>query len=155
MPITYASGDPLLTHAQTLAFGYNAQGRSEMDPLATALFTRYPAAFATFGKQARHGRIQPGQLWPWTESTPRLLFMVVRETAVGITRGRYVESCAMLLARDYRLYGLTSVAIAPIGTREEWPLLRQLMLNWLSSSSLPVTLYTDYQVGVLEETMQE
>jgi hypothetical protein len=59
--ITYTSGDSLLTQAQTLAFGYNAKGRSEKTPLSTTLLYQQPAAFATFGKQRRGDKLKPGK----------------------------------------------------------------------------------------------
>src|SRR5215213_4952201 len=139
--ITYTSGDPLLTQAQTLAFGYNAKGRSEMTPLATALLYQNPAAFATFGKQCRNERLKPGQMWAWRESRPYLLFLVVRESSVGMTRLRFVEAVAMTLARDYKLYGINSLAIAPLGTDGEWPMLKDVLHRWLSPSKLSVVVY--------------
>src|SRR5688572_5602376 len=120
--ITYVSGDPLLTDAQTLAFGYNARGRPEVTPLHTVLLDKFPPAFASFARQCRAGRVKPGQFWLWTESQPRLLFLAVRESPVGMTRIRYVESVALTLARDYPLYNLTSLALIPPGTPHEWAL---------------------------------
>ena len=43
MPITFVSGDPTLTNAQYLAFGANAQGRTEVGALETALLSHYPS----------------------------------------------------------------------------------------------------------------
>jgi hypothetical protein len=53
MPITYVSGDPLLTQAQILAFGHNVKGRTESGVFETLLLDRYPAAFATYSKSCR------------------------------------------------------------------------------------------------------
>lgn len=152
--LTYLSGDPLLTRAQTLAFGFNAKGQAEVDPLHTALLDHYPAAFASFKKQARQGRIQTGQLWVWRESKPHLMFLVIRETAVGMTRPRYVESVALTLARDYKLHGLKTLAIAPLGTALEWPLHRQIFDQWLARIPLPVTIYESYHPGIDAETSE-
>jgi hypothetical protein len=152
MPLTYITGDPLLTKMQTLAFGVNAQGRAEVTPFSDELHRRYPAAFATYRKQARAGRIQPGELWIWRESVPRLAFMVVRATAVGATRPRYVDAAALRLARDHRLEGITSVAIAPLGRDEELPSIREALDLLLPLSDLPVVAYTRYTPGVMGET---
>jgi hypothetical protein len=121
--LTILSGDPLLTHAQTLAFGTNARGRGETEALHTSLAYRYPAAFAAYGKQARAGRVKPGQFWIWRESRPNRLFMAVRDTPFSITRVRYVETVALTLARDYQLHTVDSLAIAPLGLPHEWPIL--------------------------------
>lgn len=137
MPIQFDSGNPLDTPLHTLAFGYNAQGRMESTPLATQLHDRYPTAFASFAKHCRAGKIRPGMCWLWSESQPRLLFMVVRETPVGATRLRYVDAALLLIARDHALYGLESLAIAPLGTLTEWPDIAPLLSTWLQPGPLP------------------
>ncbi len=141
MPINIITGDPLTTQAQTLAFGFNAKGRVEVGGLETRLYDVYPAAFASFRKQCNSGRIKAGTLWLWREAEFNLLFMVVRESSVGMTRIRYVENTLLTIARDYALYGLTSLALAPLGSREEWEILRPLVAYWLESCPLPVTVY--------------
>src|SRR5262245_28760898 len=103
MPLIYASGDPLLTRCQTLGFGHNAAGRTEVGALATALLYRYPAAFAVYCRQCRAGRIKPGGVWLWPEAKQQLSFLAIRATAVGTTRLRHLEAALMTLARDYRL----------------------------------------------------
>ncbi|MEO8397629.1 MAG: hypothetical protein ABI700_31830 [Chloroflexota bacterium] len=151
MPLAYLSGDPLLTKQQILAFGSNATGRSETTPLATRLLTRYPAAFASYGKLCRQGRIQAGMTWYWHESKPALAFMVVRETPVGATRLRQVDAVIMGLARDYRIENIRSIAIAPLGAAHENEAIRDVIERWLSKVALPVIAYTDYQPDLAAE----
>ncbi|MBZ0300357.1 MAG: hypothetical protein K8J31_11470 [Anaerolineae bacterium] len=151
MPVTYLSGDPLLTRAQILAVGHNARGRAELGALETLLFTRQPAAFASYSKHCRSGRITAGQLWIWRESQPMLAFLAVRASAVGATRVRYVESIALTLARDYQRDGIRSIALAPLGSREEWPYLKPVLDRWLSRSALPCIVYEQYLPGVQAE----
>ena len=151
MTITYVNGDPLLTKAQLLAFGYNARGRSEVGPFTTELLNRYPAAFATYNKQCRSGRITAGQLWIWHESQPKLGFMVVRDSAVGATRLRYVDALALLLARDYQRDNIQNVAIAPLGDTAEWMHIKPVLEQWLQPSSLPCTIYETYLPGISAE----
>jgi hypothetical protein len=151
MAINTISGDPLLTHAQTLVFGHNAKGRTEVGALEMRLLNLYPAAFATYGKQCRSGRVKPGSLWIWRESQPYLGFMVSRASSVGATRTRYIEAAIMTLARDYRLYGLTSLAIAPLGGQDEWVVLKPLLAYWLRACPLPITVYEYYEPGVSGE----
>ena len=145
MPITVVTGDPLATQAQTLAFGFNAKGRVEVSGFETRLYDAYPSAFASFRKQCNSGRIKPGMLWMWREIQINVLFLVVRESSVGMTRLRFVENTVMTIARDYPLYGLTSVAIAPLGSKEEWVLLRPVVDYWLKACPLDVTVYD--QIG--------
>lgn len=141
MPLTFVSGDPLLTQMQTLAFGHNARAKMEVGALETRLLDAYPAAFASYRKQCLHGRIRPGELWTWRDSQPHLAFLVVRETPQAATRLRYVEAIVMTIARDYRLYGLDSLAIAPLANNDEWPLLKPVLAHWLAACPLPVEVY--------------
>ena len=151
MPITYVSGDPLLTNAQILAFGHNAKGRTELGIFETLLLNRYPAAFATFGKSCRSGKIKTGGLWIWRETRPALGFMVVRESSVGATRLRYVEAIALGLARDFHLDGIRSIAIAPLGDSQEWPMLKPVLDYWLGQSALSCVIYEQYLPGIKAE----
>ncbi len=152
MPLTIVSGDPLLTRQPMLGFGVNAAGRSETTPLATALYTRYPAAFASYGKQCRQGKIKPGMIWFWRETQPALAFMVVRETPVGATRLRHVEGVILTLARDYKLDNVKGIAIAPLGAPHELDAIREVLDRWLVKPTLPVIAYADYQAGVAAES---
>ena len=151
MPLTYLSGDPLLTKQHILAFGSNASGRTETTPLATALLTRYPAAFASYGKLCRQGRIQACMTWFWYEAKPALAFMVVRETPVGATRLRQVDAVIMALARDYRVNNIRSIALAPLGAAHENDAIREVIDRWLSKLALRVIAYADYQPGLAAE----
>jgi hypothetical protein len=141
LTLTYLTGDPLLTQAQTLLFGYNLRAQSETGRLETALYIAYPAAFATYRKQCHQGRVKAGALWLWRESLPQLGFLVVRDSSVGVTRLRYVESALMLIARDHALYGLSSLALARLGSAEEWLILRPVVDYWLGMLPLPVEVY--------------
>jgi hypothetical protein len=154
MPLITISGDPLLTQMQTLGFGFNARAAAEVGALETRLIDRYPAAFSSYRKQCHNGRIKPGAIWMWRESRPFLAFLVIRESAQGPTRLRFLEAAMMALARDYRLYGLESLALAPLGSREEWPLLKPVVDYWLTDCPLPVVIYEQYLPGVAEENQR-
>lgn len=147
MPITLVTGDPTLTQAHMLLFAHNARGRTELGALEANLMRQYPAAFAAFGKMCRRERVKAGDYWIWRESAPLLCFGVVRESSVGATRLRYVQTVVHKIARDYRLDGIKSLAIAPIGTRLEWPEVKQVIGSVLKSSPLPIFLYEAYIPG--------
>lgn len=148
----YISGDPFLTKMQTLAIGYNALARTEVTPIAQELHRRYPAALAAYRKQIRQGKLNAGDLWLWRESQPRLAFMVVRESSVGATRPRYVDSACLRIARDYALEGITSLAIAPLGRDEEWHSIREALDMLLPQCPIPIIVYEQYIPGVNAES---
>ncbi len=151
MTLTFVSGDPLLTRAQVLAFGGNALGQAETGALETRLLDRYPTAFAAYRKACRAGKVKTGTLWLWRETQPALGIMVVRESAGGTTRLRYVEAIAMTLARDYRREGLHSLALAAPGAAADWPTLKPVIEYWLKDCALPVTVYEQYLPGAAAE----
>lgn len=151
MPVKIVQGDPLLTRTQALAFGHNARGRSEPDTLVTTLMQRYPAAFSQQRKQARGGKLRPGDIFIYRDTTPALAFLIVRLTAAGATRYRHVQTVALYLARDYRYHMLESIAIAPLGTTEEWPQLIPVLADLLHPSPLHVTIYERMVPGLAAE----
>lgn len=151
MPLTYISGDPLLTKQQTLAIGYNARARTETTPLAMELRQRYPTAFVGCHKQIQRGRLSIGGVWLWRESVPLLAFMIVRESSVGATRPRHVDAASLRIVRDYQLEGISSLAIAPLGREEEAASIREALDLLLPQSALPVIVYEHYLPGVAAE----
>ncbi|MCU0512512.1 MAG: hypothetical protein MUE40_08060 [Anaerolineae bacterium] len=151
MPLTYLQGDPLHTPAHFLAFGHNARGRTETDPLLMRLMQQYPAPFATYQRRCAAGKHRPGTLWLWSDSQPGLIFLTVRETSTGATRLRYVQSVLLTLARDYALYGLHSLALCPLGNPFEQAEIQRLIEVWLSPAALPVWVYTPAGPGAAAE----
>lgn len=155
MPLHYVTGDPLLTQAQTLAVAHNARGRTETGAVDMAVMRRYPAPVSVYQRRCRQQKHPAGTIWFWQDTQPRLLFMTVRETSTGITRLRYVQAILMTIARDYRLYGITSLAVAPLGNHYEKDEILRLFPLWLGKTKLPVIVYTDYMPGVVaEETFE-
>lgn len=141
MPIAFVTGDPLQTSAQVLAFGHNARARTELGHIEMRLMQTYPPAFAMYQRACRAERVRAGDLWIWRESKPQLMFMVVRESSVGATRLRYVQSIVIRIAREYRLLGIHSLAIVPLANRYEWDEIRQVLVMWLEKSDLDVRIY--------------
>lgn len=152
MPLTFVTGDPFLTRAHALCFGINGAGRAETSPFHVMLNHRFPAAVASFSRQCKNGKIRPGMIWLWRENTPALGFVVVRETPFGASRLRYIESAAMMLARDYRAENLRSAALCALGTPDEWDEQRKVIIRWLEKSALPVTVYETFEAGIAAET---
>lgn len=151
MPLIHTTGDPLLTHAQVLLIGHNQRGRTEMHPFTMRVSHHSPPAFAAYQKMCRQGRLSAGDIWLWRDSQPMLLFAVVRASAVGATRLRYVQSAIMRLARDYRLEGIKSLAVAPLGVPQEQSDIDLILAQWLALLPVPVIIYDDVLAGVAGE----
>lgn len=149
MPYELVSGDPLLTRAAVLAVGHNARGRTENTPLAMRLMRAYPAAFSTYQRRARQGRQPAGDLYLWSQSNPSLLFVTVRNSSVSATRLRHVQQVFVQIARDHRLYNLSSLAIAPLGRPQEQRDILRMAAPWLRNIKIPVLIYTDDQPDII------
>ena len=152
MPLLYVTGDPTLTSAQTLAIGHNARGQIEMNAVIVALRQQNPVAFSTYEQRCRKGQIQAGEYFIWHDSQPRLMFMAVRESAPGTTRLRYVQYVALTIARDFRLEGIQSLAIAPLFSSDidqlVWEEIKKVLEQWFSPSTLSVVVYDQFLQGI-------
>lgn len=148
MPLYHVTGDPMLTQAQALAFGHNAKGRTEMGDLEMRLMRKYPAAFSTYTRKAKRGKHPVGTFYKWEDAQPQLLFLAVRASSVGATRLRYIQSILISIARDYKLYNLQSLAIAPLGNSYEYAEISPLYDMWLRNLTLPIAVYDAYHPDV-------
>lgn len=148
MPLHYVTGDPAFTNAHTLAIGYNAAGRTETGACEMRLMRQFPAGFADYTRDAKRGRHKTGSIHLWATSTPNLLFLTVRESAVGATRLRYVQTALTTLARDYTRHSITSLALAPLGSDYERDDLHILYERWLQSLPIPIAIYTTYEANI-------
>jgi len=148
MPIQYVAGDPMLTQASHLAIGHNAKGRREMGELETLMMRKYPAAFSSYTRRARRGRQNAGEIFLWSQAQPILIFLTIRESSMSATRLRHVQSVIVTLARDYALYSIGTLAIAPLGGSYEQAEFKQLYDFWFDNVALPVIIYDAYLPGV-------
>ena len=139
-------GNPFDTTCQTLAIGYNARAQTEVSAFGQAMQQRYPSAFATFRQDAQRGRVGVGTVWRWAQDHPQLALLIVRESAVGITRTRYVQMVAHQLAHDYALLGIESLAIIGLGGHDTGESFEDVLSHSLHGARLRVEWWqaTDY-----------
>jgi hypothetical protein len=143
MPLEFKTGDPFLSGADTLALGYNARGRTELDSFTMRMMREFPVACSVYLRRCRQEKQKGGDLFLWVESKPKLLILTVRDSSVGATRLRHVQKCLMEISRDYALLGIKSLAIAPIGNKLEASEIKPLYEQWFANSKLPVVVYTE------------
>lgn len=133
-------GDVRHTRAQSILLGLNARGQVDVNPLETALRDQYPVFYSDY----RRRNLTSGDLWFFHESKPKIIGAVIRDSASGATKLRYLEHALLLLRQQWQLEGVTSLAIAPLGTSEEWPDLKTLLAEHLRLMNLPVVVYDAY-----------
>lgn len=155
MPLKFVTGDPTLTHCQTLAIGHNRVGRIENTDLSNHLMQKFSVAYASYTRQCKNGKQSSGELFLWRESQPQLLFLTVRDSSVGATRLRHVQQCLLTLARDFSLHHISSLAIAPLGESDNWNDIRAMLVSYFEGRQLPVVVYESYQAGIqADETFE-
>lgn len=147
MAIHFVQGDIGLTGAQSLVLGLNTRGQVDVTPLEIALRDQYPVFFSEYRRMARNSLLSGGKVWIFRESQPWFVGMVVRDSARGITRLRYVEQALTQLRLEWQREGLESIAIAPLGDEIEWPALRALLEELLIYLPIPIFIYETYLPG--------
>lgn len=151
MPLQFLSGDPLLTQCDMLAIAHNARGQTELDAFTQRLMQKFPPAFSNYVQACRKGKQNSGDLFIWTESKPKLMFLTVRDSGAGATRLRHVQKCLMTIARDYKHLNIKSLAIAPIGDKIERPEIKPLYERWFTKAKFNIILYENYEEGIVAE----
>ena len=73
---------------------------------------------------------------------------LVRQSAYGATRIRYVQSIVMNFVRDYQLYHIQSLAIIRLGTQLEYEEFEPIFQQWLAPLPIPIVIYDGYEQGV-------
>ncbi len=152
MSHTIVQGDIFLTRAGAIAIGIDAAGRLGTAAIYTAIRDRYPVFVSECHRRGRMDILQPGSLWVWRESTPWIIGLVVRETPQGATRIRYVEAALLKLMQQWEQEQLSSVALLSLGTDEEWPQLREIVVHYLDLMRQSITVYDHYRPGVYGES---
>ncbi len=147
MGLAFTQGDITQTRAQGILVGLNMRGKADVSPLEVALRDQAPVFFSEYRRLARQGELSPGMVWFFRDAQPWYIGAVLRGVPGGATRTRHLETALLTLRQRYAYEQLTSLAIAPLGTPEEWPLLRQVILDQLASLPLPIVVYQTYSPG--------
>lgn len=144
MPITTVKGDIRFTKAQAILLGLNTRGQVEVSSLETTLRDQQPVFFSEYRRLAHSGKLTGGNIWIFRDTTPWLLAAIVRDSPSAATKLRYVEAVVMSLRRDWQREMLKSLAIAPMGTPEEWYSIRAVLHEHLNTMPIPIILYTEH-----------
>lgn len=141
MAFQFVQGDVSLTHAQAILLAVNAKGQVGVDPLETHLRDVYPVFYSDLRRLARNQKLTPGQLYFFRESTPWLVGAVLRDSARGIIKLRYLEQVLTQLRLEWQRENIKSLAIAPMGDELEWPALKTLLEELLVFIPIPMIVY--------------
>jgi hypothetical protein len=147
MTITLVRGDIRQTSAQAILLGLNTRGQAEVHSLETLLRDQYPVLFSEYRRLGRNGEFTPGQVWFFKDSQPWFVGAMIRETANGVSRLRFLEQALVDFRHNYQRESLRSLAVAPMGSELEWLGLKTVLQEHLHPLPIPVFLYETYIAG--------
>jgi hypothetical protein len=116
----------------------------EVNPLETLLRDQYPVLFSEYRRMGRNEEFTPGQVWFFKDSQPWFVGVMIRETANGVSRLRFLEQAMVTLGHTYQRESLRSLAVAPMGSDWEWVGLKAVLQEYLHPLPIPVFLYEAY-----------
>src|ERR1041384_2765341 len=109
------------TNMMALMLGLNTRGQTDVTSLETDLRDQFPVFYSEYRRQTRNERLQPGDLWYFRESQPMLIGAMVKGAPSSPARLRHLEQVLVSIRQEYQREGITSIAIAPLGSELEWP----------------------------------
>jgi len=155
--IHYASGDILLSKAESIAHGV-APGDHFDSGLALGLRERWPAMVRDFRHYCQANHPKAGTLWAWAGAGGvRIVSLLTQEAAPGhhAHPGKatlaHVNHALRELARFVEAEQVRSLALPRLATGVgglAWSEVRPLVEKHLGALEIPVSVYETYQPGV-------
>jgi hypothetical protein len=135
------------TSMMAILLGLNTRGQTDVTPLETDLRDQFPVFFSEYRRQTRSSRLQPGALWYFRESQPILIGAMLKDAPSSPARLRHLEQALVSFRQEYQREGITSLAIAPLGSELEWPALYALLEEYLRPLPIAIEIYEAYVLG--------
>src|SRR3990172_3990370 len=148
-------GDLFTSKAQTLVNTVNCVGIMGKG-IALQFKNRFPDMFRDYEERCRHKEVKLGR--PYIYSTmfsQNILNFPTKDHWRSVTNLADIERGLQYLHNHYKEWGITSMAIPPLGCGEgqlEWRIVGPTLYRFLSSMDIPVELYAPY--GTPHEELQ-
>jgi len=148
-------GDLFTSKAQTLVNTVNCVGIMGKG-IALQFKNRFPDMFRDYEERCRHKEVKLGR--PYLYSTmfsQNILNFPTKDHWRSVTNLADIERGLQYLHNHYKEWGITSMAIPPLGCGEgqlEWRIVGPTLYRFLSSMDIPVELYAPY--GTPHEELQ-
>lgn len=154
--ITVVTGDMFESSAQTLVNTVNTEGVMGKG-IAHQFKKRYPDMYEDYVVRCKRHEVRLGRpyifkerLYPWVVNFPTKKFWR------SISRLEDIEEGLRYLREHYREWGITSLAVPPLGCGEgqlEWRVVGRVLYRHLSDFDIPVTMYAPF--GTPKEELSE
>jgi O-acetyl-ADP-ribose deacetylase (regulator of RNase III) len=145
--VTPLIGDLFESRAQTLVNTVNCVGIMGKG-IALGFKQRYPDMFRDYAKRCSRGEVQLGRPYLWTPVIPPwILNFPTKDHWRSNARLDAIVDGLMYVEQHYKEWGITSLAVPPLGCGEgglEWRVVGPTLYEHLSKLDIPVELYAPW-----------
>ncbi|HEU4341385.1 MAG TPA: macro domain-containing protein [Candidatus Binatia bacterium] len=150
-------GDILQSKAQTLINTVNCVGVMGKG-IALEFKNRFPEMFVDYAERCKRKEVKPGVPYLYkTLLPPQIINFPTKDHWKSVSRISDIERGLKLLVAQYKEWGVTSLAIPPLGCGNgqlEWKAVGPLIYRYASQMDIPVELYAPYGTAPRELTVE-
>ena len=150
-------GDILQSKAQTLINTVNCVGIMGKG-IAQEFKNRFPEMFDDYAERCERKEVKPGVPYLYkTLFPPQIINFPTKDHWKSVSRITDIERGMQLLLSQYKEWGITSLAIPPLGCGNgqlEWKAVGPLIYRYASQMDIPVELYAPYGTPPRELTTE-
>jgi O-acetyl-ADP-ribose deacetylase (regulator of RNase III)/uncharacterized protein YwgA len=150
-------GDILQSKAQTLINTVNCVGIMGKG-IAQEFKKRFPEMFDDYAQRCERKEVKPGVPYLYkTLLLPQIINFPTKDHWKSVSRITDIEHGMQLLLSQYKEWGITSLAIPPLGCGNgqlEWKAVGPLIYKYASQMDIPVELYAPYGTPPKELTTE-
>jgi O-acetyl-ADP-ribose deacetylase (regulator of RNase III)/uncharacterized protein YwgA len=150
-------GDILKSHVQTLINTVNCVGVMGKG-IALEFKNRFPDMYEDYVQRCQRGEVKPGVPYPYkTLFPPQIINFPTKDHWKSISKLSDIEGGLKHLLEHYREWGVTSLAIPPLGCGNgqlEWRVVGPLIYRFVKDLGIPVEMYAPYGTSPKELTVE-
>jgi O-acetyl-ADP-ribose deacetylase (regulator of RNase III)/uncharacterized protein YwgA len=150
-------GDILQSKAQTLTNTVNCVGIMGKG-IASEFKNRFPEMFRDYVERCERKEVKPGVPYLYkTLLPPQIINFPTKDHWKSVSRIADIERGLQILLSRYKEWGITSLAIPPLGCGNgqlEWKAVGPLIYRYASQMDIPVELYAPYGTPPRELTIE-
>jgi O-acetyl-ADP-ribose deacetylase (regulator of RNase III)/uncharacterized protein YwgA len=150
-------GDILQSTAQTLINTVNCVGIMGKG-IALEFKKRFPQMFEDYSERCARKEVKPGVPYIYkTLFPPQIINFPTKDHWKSVSRIVDIDRGLQLLVAHYKEWGITSLAIPPLGCGNgqlEWKVVGPLIYRYASEMDIPVELYAPYGTAPRELTIE-
>lgn len=148
-------GDLFKSKAQTLVNTVNCVGVMGKG-IALEFKKRFPDMFRDYAERCARREVKIGQPYVYRVGQPWILNFPTKQDWRALSRLEDVEAGLKYLLSHYREWGISSLAVPPLGTGHgqlEWRIVGPILQDYLSRLDIPVELYAPHGTPQSELTI--